>query len=324
MADPAGAARLPLSNPHPGFIAKSQNHRLTFSCLALHYVQDVLAEREYQERQKAGMEETTMTSHEMQHMHGEPMGSARPPTLGQHNQMMVGEQTIYLSHLPMFMFDPASHEHNFQVILEVRLGGPGNPQATYADDRRNHPEVRMYTMSPEPFEMVELDPQDPRRAALTGDIFRGHLERGGQPIIRATTAEVVRIVYFHEFDPDARPLDALEYLLFGEVPDLFLAHLITRPPDFDQILGVMIDGAALAADDLKQGVRVRIPGRANTAHTRIKTGERVSAEAELPGAQVGQSLALELEAVTEFYFEEGELRLPMTMRPTPEEIEAGF
>ncbi len=281
-----------------------------------------------------------MTNHEMDHsnMDGDPMAhmdhgdmgdtgqSSPPPTFGVHNQMMVGEQTIYLSHLPMFMFEPERHEHNFQVILEVTLSGPGNPQATYADDRRKHPNERMYTMSPDPFEMVELDPQHPRRTALTGDIFRGHLERpfGRPPIIRAATAQVVSTVYFHEFDPNAQPLDQLEYLLFGKAPDLFLAHVITRPPDFDQILGVTVSSAALTADDLKRGIRIKIPGRANTPHTRIKAGERVSAQAQHPDAQAGQPLELQLEAGTEFYFEEGELRLPMTMDQTPEEEAAGF
>jgi len=238
--------------------------------------------------------------------------------------MMVGEQTIYLSHLPMFMFDPQRHEHNFQVILEVTISGPGHAQESYVLDRRQHPNERMYTMSPEPFAMVELDPRDPKRTALTGTIFRGHLERSGQAIIEAATVEVERIVYFHEFDPNAQPLDQIEYLLFGKAPDLFLAHIITRPPDFDQILGVTLSGDTPAADDLRRGVRIKIPGRANTPATRIKAGERVTAQVQPAEGQAEQSLDLQLAAGTEFYFEEGELRLPMTMRQTPEEQKAGF
>jgi hypothetical protein len=247
-----------------------------------------------------------------------------PPTCGVHNQMMVGKQTIYLSHLPMFMFDPQRHEHNFQVILEVTLNGPGNPQAIYVDDRMQHPQERMYTMSPDAFEMVELDPQHPTRHALTGAIFRGHLERpiGQEPIINRAVAQVMNIVYFHEFEENAKPLAQLEYLLFGKAPELFLAHVITRPPDFDQILSVTVSGPSPTAGDLSRGIRIMIPGRANTPHTRIKAGERVTGEAQLAGAQAGQPL--ELEAGTEFYFEEGELRLPMTMRQTPEERASGF
>ena len=271
------------------------------------------------------MDHSTMDGDPTAHMdHGDMGESSPPPTFGVHNQMMVGEQTIYLSHLPMFMFNPTRHEHNFQVILEVTLSGQGNPQATYADDRRKHPHERIYTMNPEPFEMVELDPQHPRRSVLTGDIFRGHLERGGEVIIPRAEAQVVNIVYFHKFDPNAQPLDQLEYILFGQAPDLFLAHVITRPPDFDQILGVTIGDAALTADDLKRGIRIQIPGRANTPNTRIKAGERVSGQAQLPDAQTEQPLVLQLEAGTEFYFEEGELHLPMTMHQTPEEKAAGF
>jgi hypothetical protein len=265
---------------------------------------------------------------DMPHMHMPAEGGAkRPPTLAVHNQMMVGEQTIYLSHLPMFMFDPDDHPHNYQVILEVTLSGPGNPQATYANDRRKHPHERMYTMSPDPFEMVEFDPQHARRHTLTGEIFRGHLERRGKRIISRAVVQVVNTVYFHEFDPNAEPLAQLEYLLFGKTPELFLAHVITRPPDFDQILSVTVAGpslSALTADVLSRGVRVSLPGRANTAHTRVKAGERVTGQAQLAGAQAAQPLELQIEAGTEFYFEEGELFLPMTMDQTPEERAAGF
>ena len=183
----------------------------------------------------------------------------------------------------------------------------------------------MYTMSPEPFEMVELDPRHPKRHTLTGTIFRGHLERDGEQIIDRATAQVMNTVYFHEFDPNAEPLAQLDYLLFGKAPELFLAHVITRPPDFDQILAVTLvdqSPAALTADDLSRGIRVSVPGRANTPQTRVKAGERVTGQAQLDGAQAAQPL--ELEAGTEFYFEEGELSLPMTMRQTPEERAAGF
>ena len=99
-------------------------------------------------------------------------------------------------------------------------------------------------MEPVPFEMIELNPRHPTRTELTGTIWRGHLERPGRhTIIETATAQVVNTVYFHRFDPDTEPLDQLEYLLFGKAPDLFLAHVITRPPDFDQILDVTISGA---------------------------------------------------------------------------------
>lgn len=266
---------------------------------------------------------------DMHHPHPPPpaAGDPRPPpppTFGVHNQMMIGEQTIYLSHLPMFMFDPKSHAHNFQVILEVTLTGPGDAQAIYADDRRKNPDVRMYTMSPGAFEMVELDPQHQKRQSLTGTIFRGHLERGGEPIVPRAVAQVVNIVYFHGFERDAKPLAQLEYLLFGQAPELFLAHVITRPPDFDQLLSVTVNGPSLAADDLRRGIRITVPSRTNTPSSRIKTGERVTGLAQPGEAHAPQPIELELQAGTEWYFEEGELASQFTMEQTPEEKAAGF
>jgi hypothetical protein len=291
-----------------------------------------------------------MNDNAMEHMHGgstghmqggtkgqsgtsssAPCGASQvdsPPSCGVHNQMMVGVQTVYLSHLPMFMFEPERHEHNFQVILEVTLTGPGHAQETYTEDRRKNSQVRMYTMSPDPFEMIELDPERPTRTTLTGDVFRGHLERGGEVIIKRATAHVERIIYFHKFDADAQPLDQLEYILFGKAPDLFIAHVITRPPDFDQILGVKITEGKLPADDLRRGIHLRIPGRRNDLRTRVKAGERVAGQAAQPGGQNSQPIQLQLEAGTEFYFEEGELRAPplsaADFAPTPEERRAGF
>lgn len=259
--------------------------------------------------------------------------------------MVVGEQTIYLSHLPMFMFDPERQEHNFQVILEVELTAPSNAHGIYANDRREHPDVRMYTMSPAPFEMVELDPRRPTRQSLVGSIYRGHLERGGKAIIGAqdpdpkhpepsppaATARVASVIYFHKFEENAEPLAQLGYLLFGKVPEVFLVHIITRPPDFDQILTVTLSGQSLPADALERGIRITIPDRPNTAQARIKAHEQVLGRVQTAGAVAGQPV--ELEAGIELYFEEGELGDPnpekgqpgaMTFKQTPEEKAAGF
>jgi hypothetical protein len=269
-----------------------------------------------------------MTEHEMKHEHGGGMGHDHPPsgdqpsTHGTHNQMVVGEQTVYLSHLPMF--DPRFPEHHFQVILEVKLTQPDDAQATYTEDRQSHPDVRMYTMNPKAFDITELDPQNSRRTTLTGDVFRGHFERESELLIRRATAEVARVVRFHRFEPGARPREHLEYLLFGKAPDLFLAHVLVGAPDFDQILGVTVSSGEVSAEDLERGVRVQIPGRANNVRTRIQPGERVTAQAQRPGAQGDGPLELQLEAGTEFYFEEGEMRSPMDMAQTAEERKAGF
>jgi hypothetical protein len=233
-----------------------------------------------------------------------------------HGMLMVGEETVYLSHLPMFM-----SPHDYQAILEVTLTNKGsNPQAIYTNDRKTTGE-KIYTFVPERFVLTDLvspDPKHPHRSSFKGTPFRGHFERGGEalPIAAAGNpptvgAKVTRVVHFRKFDPEADQLPQLAYLLFGKGKELFLGHLITRPPDFDQILSVKVAGHEFTDEQLRQGVHVTFPGRANSPDARIKEGEKVSGQIQLAGENDPETLAVQLEAGLEFYFEAGELETAM-------------
>ena len=238
-----------------------------------------------------------------------------------HGMLMVGEEMVYLSHLPMFM-----SPHDYQVILAVTLTNKGSdPQAIYVNDRRTTGE-RIYTFVPERFVLTDLvspDPQHPRRGSFGGIPFRGHFERGGQPLPVTTAGQpaagkpppvgvnVAWVVHFRKFDPDADQLPQLEYLLFGKGEERFLAHLITRPPDFDQILSVKVAGHAFTDEELRQGVPVTFPGRANAPKARIKESEKVSGRIPIAGEKGPETLELQLEAGVEFYFETGDLATAM-------------
>ena len=131
------------------------------------------------------------------------------------------------------------------------------------------------------------------------------------------TVKVAKVIHFHQFDPKAQAPDALEYLLFGRGKELFLAHSIVKPPDFDQILSVEVSGADLTDEQLSSAILIRVPDRKNSPSDRIKEDQQVTAE--LPGGA-----KLKIHALREFYFEEGELLIPATFDPTPEESKAGF
>jgi hypothetical protein len=113
-------------------------------------------------------------------------------------------------------------------------------------------------------------------------------------------------------------------LLFGNRGELFLAHWITRPPDFDQVLSAKVVGHQFADEELRHGVRVAIPGRSNAMHQRLRSNEVATGEIQLHGAGAPGTLKIELETGVEFYFEEGELRSPATFSQTMEEQSAGF
>jgi hypothetical protein len=240
-----------------------------------------------------------------------------------HNMMVVGEKSMYLSHLPMF-----EGNHVFQLILKATLkGAAANPQQLYADDRRKNPKTKMYTFGPDPekqFVLEELftpDPQHPKRTSFEGTLFRGHLERRPhQPILTDITVNVKRVIHVHALPTATKP-EKLEYLLFGEGQELFLSHLISKPPDFDQILSVQISGHEFTDEQLSLGVPVVIPAKQNVAAERIHENEQVLGRVQNQGA-TGQEI--KLQAGIEFYFEEGELFSKADFDQTPEEKKAGF
>ncbi len=257
--------------------------------------------------------------HEDQHEHHHEHGGHAT-----HGMLLVGEETVYLSHLPMFT-DP---DHSIQAILEATFtDGGGDPQAAYVEDRKRTG-TKLYTFEPKKFALSDLVSADPRhhppRRSFRGRIFQGHFERGGTPLVEDVVVEVTNVVHFRVFDPEAPGLPELRYLLFGKGSELFLAHLITKPPDFDQVLSVQVSGHEFNDQQLRRGIQIAFPGRANSLSERIREGEQVTAQAHLAGGDGPETVEIQVEARTEFYFEEGELRVPADFDPTEEERAAGF
>ena len=253
-----------------------------------------------------------------------------------HGMVLFGEQTAYLSHLPMFM-----SPHDYQAIFEVTLTKEGNdPMAAYVQDRRENSESGMYGFEPiidlqdqdpltDPFVLSDLvtpsDPQDPNsppvRSSFKGNIFRGHFEdfhvheKEGPKILDDVVAHVTSAVVFRKFDPHPPELPQLEYFLFGTAQELFLAHVITGPPDFDQILGVQVDDHEFTDEELRRGVLVTIPGRENSAEQKLNEKDDVTGQVQVPAQRSDgpHSEAVQLRAGTQFYFETDDLEAGHTM-----------
>jgi hypothetical protein len=254
-----------------------------------------------------------------------------PPST--HNMLVVGGKSVFLSHLPMFddlIEDRSDYTsmHRFQVILEVRFVRQGKDVTnSYTKDRESNAGMKMYTLQPARFVLAKLftpTPENPELRSFRATIFRDHLERNGETIqgLEDVVVEVNKVVHARKFEPSQSKPPQLEYFLFGRGDELFLAHLITKPPDFDQILSVKTVGHQFTDEELARGVRVLVHDRANTATQRIKENEQ--AEAQFQVANAPQALNLPVQAGTEFYFEEGELAMPAIFDQTPEERKSGF
>jgi hypothetical protein len=223
---------------------------------------------------------------------------------GVHGMLVVGEQAVYLSHLPMF-----GSPHDYQSILEVTLtGSSGDPQADYFSDRKRTAE-KIYTLEPERFVLTDLVADTPKRS-FKGSLYRGHFERF--PTQRAKDAaliadgvdvSVTKVIHFHKFDPKAAQLSQLEYLLFGKATELFLAHSITKPPDFDHVLSVQAS-QPFTNDELGRGVSIAFAERTNESRRRITSVQPVMGR---PAGTARSATPITFRRRTEFYFEEREL-----------------
>ena len=250
-----------------------------------------------------------------------------------HNMLVVGENAVFLSHLPMF--DAVSPKrptytspHRFQVILQATLtGGNKSVQDVYSADRKDNPSTKIYTLSPETFILTRLvvpGPQPLPLGSFKGTVFRGHLEKGGESIkgLQDIDVNIERVVYFREFDARQKKSPQLEYLLFGKGKEVFLAHLISGPQDFDQILSVNVLGRSFTDEELARGVRIVIPKSKNEASLRIQNEQEVIGE--IPMVEGGAATSVKLVGGVEMYFEEGELRVPAEFDQTDEERKANF
>ena len=128
----------------------------------------------------------------------------------------------------------------------------------------------MYTLTPqEAFVLSRLFSADDAalRRAFAGAVFRGHLERGGELLDQLTRIEVTvqRVVYAEEeisSQADLPLSDGLDYIVFGGTPELFLAHRIAQPPDFDQLLGVKLSGHEFTPEeDFARGILITVRDR---------------------------------------------------------------
>jgi len=240
------------------------------------------------------------------HAHTEdPAEASRPPDPpGSHGMLVIGLETVFCYHLPMFM-----SPHHYQVILEVKLSQQGSdPQQTYREDRKSHLKTRVYTFAPIPFVLPDVFPPAFKLKTFRGDLFRGHFEQPPEfpdeavQIGSGIEVTITNVAFVQKLLPLPAMLDSLEYVLFGKSNELFLAHLITKKGDFDQVVSANIKGHEFADDELRQGIRVQFSG-ANSFSQRLAEGKTVFGNAQVSG----NKLAIEVTPDVEFYMSKRDL-----------------
>jgi hypothetical protein len=174
-----------------------------------------------------------------------------------HGMRVMGEQSIYLSHMGLF-----NHAcHSYQGLFEVELTGPNDPQALYLEAQSQDPRQNEFTIEPtERFVLPDL--ASGKISSFQAKLHQGQYERiqsNPKLLDQDVTVNVKRVLHFRRFDPDAALPPTSEYLLFGTNTEQMAAHLLTAPPDFDQVISVA--PLPLTDTQLTSATRLVLPDR---------------------------------------------------------------
>ncbi|MFI0482944.1 hypothetical protein [Actinomadura sp. 9N215] len=157
-----------------------------------------------------------------------------PP--GYHNCFMIGLETLFLSHMPMFTMA----KHSYQVVLRATL--PPEIMTRYQEDRRKNPGLpyNLVNSEDDKFTMPQI-----KCGAVTqfrADLFREYDDDQenpkpvGPPLAEQVPVTVENVVHFRHFNADVPRPEHLNYVIFGKGPEAHLTHYIASDPDYQHIV----------------------------------------------------------------------------------------
>jgi hypothetical protein len=176
-----------------------------------------------------------------------------------HGMLVFGKTQVYLSHLPMF-----HAPHDYQLIAELEL--PSAALEIYRQSLAQYPEETIYTLVPERLALPDLVAHP---HPFHADLYRGHFERGGTVIAGGLTVNLGNVLYWKKFVPGARKPDHAVNILLGSPTEAFLAHYIVAKPDYDQVLELGQNAAAVA------GSTVIVDSTAQLFDQPLKAGQQL-------------------------------------------------
>lgn len=234
-----------------------------------------------------------------------------PPNahVGLHGQLLFGESSVYLGHLPFLLDNPLRHPHNFQVLLRVAFTDESD-RAAYLDRRATAPEA-LFTAVPDPFDQDDL--KRIREEGLQGEslgevaLFDEHFENRPEPSpFLVADLALEEVVAFRELDPKGEVGDMLSYLILDDGVEAYLVHYLTSPPDFDQVLKVSLapDFSGAPRKSLDGGI-LTLNDTENAEAERLAFGDELSCSAHDGTRMMPFDVTVTVER--EVYCEAGEL-----------------
>jgi len=185
--------------------------------------------------------------------------------MGVHGMVLFGTgKRLYASHIPMF-----HRPHDRQLVISVSLSHPELAAG------RDFSEAT-YTLEPERFDLDAL--ADGRLKHFKATLHQGNFEGGGTALHREVTVRVEAVERVQPLANTAAELTALSYWLVGEGKEVYLVHAISRAPDFDHVVKVLLEKPATRRG--KEFATLRFAGRKNATEGRLRVGEKLAATGE--------------------------------------------
>ncbi|NNA66024.1 hypothetical protein [Pseudomonas gessardii] len=153
---------------------------------------------------------------------------------GNHGMFMVGSQTLFLVHMPMF----TTEKHRYQIVLQASL--PADVMAKYQALRAANPNkpYNLINVDNDTFTLPQLKAGEV--TAFKATIFDGYSNDGGGtpgPVLFDNVPVTVEaVVIYRPFNLGIERPKQLVYTLFGRGNEAHLTHYIAQDPDFQEII----------------------------------------------------------------------------------------
>ena len=150
-----------------------------------------------------------------------------------HGMVLFGDQTSYVSHLPMF-----HAPHDYQFVAEVSLADIPRSETLKSYDLHKAQGETFFTIAPEPFDLSLLVSGE--KEQFKAQLYLGHFEQGGE-YLGLIEVNVTQSILAKKLDPkmvDPNELFSVHYIAFGKKGEYYVVHDINEKPSFDFIAKV--------------------------------------------------------------------------------------
>jgi plastocyanin len=200
------------------------------------------------------------------HSAGAAVGCNHHETLAEHSMVVTGNDPggFFLHHISLFN----DTNHYYHVTLEARLKDPA-AQKAYREYRMKNGDS-LVILDPELFLLPEI--QNGKRTSFLAKFNHGKWE-SSIPGLQGVEVEIVRVIQFRRYDPNAAYPDRLTYQLYGNGKEVFLAHQVTAAPSFQQVIKLKEVPAFLTPEVIRASPLLVIPTKqlAASAQRTIRT-----------------------------------------------------